>query len=372
MAHPNLPAASDRIFGLDLMRAAAIAMVLLAHGLWLFPESDGPIIQLLNLAGFLGVEMFFVLSGFLIGKILMRAFFQSDYGGKQVLQFLKRRWFRTLPNYYLILLVNIGIAAFIGYRIDEVWRYFFFLQNFAWPLMPFFPESWSLSVEETAYLVLPLVLLLMSRLPSERKSAGFLGLILLLLGIGIAAKYGYHLHHGATSMAVWNLSLKSVVVFRLDAIFTGVLFAWIAAHYPRAWQAFRVPAAVLALTAILFFAVGPGFFGLLIDRYPFFWNVLYLPLASFSFAMFLPLLSQWKQCPGAVGRAVTFIAMISYAMYLLHYSVVLQLLKYFVAPATSIPMLFVFAGIYLVVTVCLSCLLYRYYEKPMTDLRERF
>lgn len=370
MAHPNPPAVSDRIFGLDLMRASAIVMVLLAHGLWLFPESDRPIIQLLNLMGFFGVEMFFVLSGFLIGKILMRVFFQSDYGGKQVLHFLKRRWLRTLPSYYLILLVNIGIAAFIGYRIDGVWRYFFFLQNFAWPLMPFFPESWSLSVEETAYLVLPLSLLLISRLPSERKSGGFLGLILLLLGVGIAAKCGYHLHHGATSMAVWNLSLRSVVVFRIDAIFTGVLFGWVAVNYPRAWHFFRIPAAAVATVAVLFFVVGPGGLGLLIDRYPFFWNVIYLPLVSFSFAMFLPFLSQWKQGPGLIGRTVTFVAIISYAMYLLHYSVVLQLLKHYVAPATPIPMLLVFAGVYLMVTVVLSYLLYRYYEKPMTDLRD--
>lgn len=90
---------NDRKIGLDFLRCLAIAMVLLSHvgslaaALW-------PGILFRGFLGFLGVEIFFVLSGFLIGGILFR---QDAYlaGSRGLIAFYLRRWFRTLPNYYL-------------------------------------------------------------------------------------------------------------------------------------------------------------------------------------------------------------------------------------------------------------------------------
>jgi peptidoglycan/LPS O-acetylase OafA/YrhL len=144
-----------RIFGLDLMRTIAILMVLSGHCLWIYPQDDSLFHQLLQLFGFFGVEIFFVLSGFLIGKILYHLYLKDDFSLATVFYFLKRRWFRTFPNYYLVLLINILIAGFIGQETPKLWRYFFFLQNFKITMLPFFTESWSLSIEEFAYIVLP-------------------------------------------------------------------------------------------------------------------------------------------------------------------------------------------------------------------------
>ena len=105
-----------RIFGLDLMRAVAILMVLSSHLLWIYPPNNGIISQVFQLFGYLGVEIFFVLSGFLIGRIVYRLYLQDDFTISSVLYFLKRRWFRTLPNYYLVLLINILIFKHILYR----------------------------------------------------------------------------------------------------------------------------------------------------------------------------------------------------------------------------------------------------------------
>ncbi len=126
------------------MRATAILFVVFSHVLWIFPEASGVFVDLLRLMGVMGVEIFFVLSGFLIGRILFRIFTKETFKPKDLNYFLIRRWFRTLPNYYLALLINIGIVYYFGReQADSLWRYFFFLQNAVDGMDIFFTESWS-------------------------------------------------------------------------------------------------------------------------------------------------------------------------------------------------------------------------------------
>ena len=95
--------ARQRIFGLDLLRAIAIGLVLLCHitPFFVFPLAPGWFAEVSALAS-LGVDLFFVLSGFLIGGILLR---DLDRGAsfRSLVAFWSRRWWRTLPNYYLFL-----------------------------------------------------------------------------------------------------------------------------------------------------------------------------------------------------------------------------------------------------------------------------
>ena len=226
----------ERVFGLDLMRATAIMMVLLAHTLWIFPESGGYVYQLLKLCGFLGVEIFFVLSGFLIGKILYQLYLKDSFSSTAIFFFLKRRWFRTLPSYFLILLLNIIISSMIGYSFPSLWRYFFFLQNFNTTMLPFFPESWSLSIEEFAYVILPFFLLLVSSISKPKnKSRFFMLAISLLILIFFCNKIYYQYTTTNTTIDQWNISLKAVVWYRLDSIFIGVFFSWIYCNHHLFW-----------------------------------------------------------------------------------------------------------------------------------------
>jgi peptidoglycan/LPS O-acetylase OafA/YrhL len=99
---------NERVYGLDAFRAVAIILVVLGHGaqfadeiFWFLPS-----VPMLN--GVDGVELFFVLSGFLIGSILIKKIEKEEkFGLKSIMHFWKRRWFRTLPNYYLILFLNV-------------------------------------------------------------------------------------------------------------------------------------------------------------------------------------------------------------------------------------------------------------------------
>jgi peptidoglycan/LPS O-acetylase OafA/YrhL len=110
-------AAERKIFGLDLMRVGAILLVQAAHILWIYPSYKNLLTKAMNFSGFIGVELFFVLSGFLIGGSLHRVFLREDYNLKIIRNFLRRRMFRIMPNYFLVLIINIALFTYLGYDI---------------------------------------------------------------------------------------------------------------------------------------------------------------------------------------------------------------------------------------------------------------
>lgn len=364
----------NRIFGLDLMRAIAILMVLSSHSLWIYPASTSNIAQICQLFGYWGVEIFFVLSGFLIGKIVFLKYTQTDFKLTDIIHFLKRRWFRTLPNYYLVLLLNIGVAYLIGYSIESGWKYFLFLQNFSSPMLPFFTESWSLSIEEFAYVLLPIALLIKTVVVKPTNKANFFLVIILgFIGFFIATKILNALYFQPTTIHEWNLGVKSVVLFRLDAIFIGVLFSWISLNFSKFWIKSKLFFAFIGFCLLGFLFAGVGYFQLTYENYPFFWNVWYLPLTSVAFAFFLPILAGWKKMKWIfIQKIIVFISVISYSIYLLHYGIVLQLMKHYVSTeAMTTTELHGYTIVYLLITLGLSYVCYRFYEKPFTDLRDK-
>jgi len=100
----------NRIFGLDVIRALAILLVLCSHStLLLFPNQKHILLTVIQFFGTVGVDLFFVLSGFLIGTIILKQVHKGQTKFKDFCYFWVRRWFRTLPNYFLILLINIAL-----------------------------------------------------------------------------------------------------------------------------------------------------------------------------------------------------------------------------------------------------------------------
>jgi peptidoglycan/LPS O-acetylase OafA/YrhL len=117
---------------------------------------------------------------------------------------------------------------------------------------------------------------------------------------------------------------------------------------------------------------GMGFLQIFPETYPFVWNVIYLPLASFTIAFYMPFFSQLETTIGIIKRPVVFISKISYSIYLLHYSVIMQLLMLFVnRDKTSLGQLHFITVVYLTTTIFMSYLFYRFYEKPIMDLRDK-
>jgi len=362
-----------RIFGLDLMRAIAILMVMCSHTLWIVPEMRGVTRKLFSIFGILGVDVFFVLSGFLIGRILYKMYVSTDFNFKDITYFWIRRWFRTLPNYYLTLILNILVAIYIGNQLpDQLWKYGFFLHNFSTELPWFYPESWSLSVEEFAYILGPLLLFLVLFL---RKKASrpklFFQVTIFILLLFIASKLFYNSEETVRHMRHWTLNVKSIVIYRIDAIYYGVLAAYISIVKPKFWYNIRYIACaigILTLIAMNFLIPIKGWF---ITEYPAFWNVWYFIIKSAAITCTLPLLSSVKSAPKSIKIPITYISILSYAIYVFHYSIIMQLMKFLIP---SEPMagldLVIYLLVYVLITFVVAYLVYRLYEKPMTDLRD--
>ena len=356
------------------MRAAAIMFVVCSHALWVFPSAEGGFASLLRLSGVMGVEIFFVLSGFLIGRILFRIFTNKEFTTSHLIYFLIRRWFRTLPNYYLVLLLNVALVLYLGRDLpDTLPLYFGFLQNFNFGMNIFFTESWSLPIEEFAYVIGPLLfyLVLLPKWKVSRRKLFFLVTLLIILFF-IITKVFYNQQTGPNSLDYWNINLKAVVLYRIDAIYYGVMAAYISLVFAEHWKKYTFFYFFFGI--VVFLIVHGCIAGFTMDPYqqPFFFNVLYLPLCSLCIAGTLPFFSRLKRARPVLLRPITFISLISYSMYLLHYSIILQILNYYVdAEAFTTFDKWAFSIGYLTMTILFAYILYRIFEKPMMDIRDR-
>lgn len=364
---------SKRIFGLDLMRAVAIIMVICSHILWITPNAYGYIPDILSISGVMGVEIFFCLSGFLIGRILYRMYLSESFSFKNVFYFWIRRWLRTLPNYYIALIINIFIAMYIGNQLPEhLWKYFFFLHNFATEMPWFFPESWSLSIEEFAYILGPALLYLTLFIKTKiSKSKLFLATTLVIIFIFLISKLIYNQTETIRDMRYWNVNVKGMVIYRIDSIYYGVLAAYLSIVKRDFWNSIRYPLFIIGIFTLLGLNILIPINHIIIDTHPMFWNVWYFVIKSIGICMTLPLLSTMKSAPKVILKPITYISLLSYALYVLHYSIVMQLMKYFMPTEDFVGLdIAVFIFVYLLLTMVLSYLLYRFYEKPLMDLRD--
>jgi peptidoglycan/LPS O-acetylase OafA/YrhL len=362
---------AKRIFGLDLLRVISIALVLCSHTSIIYPPSDSLLAKLVDMCGFFGVELFFVMSGFLIGGIIFRLFVREDFGLRTMLVFLYRRLMRILPNYYLIILINLLIWMLLDYSVAEVWKYFLLWQNFATPLLPFFPESWSLPVKEFGYIIAVLLLfgcsVVLAKVP---RRTVFFAVIIGMTVFFFSTKIWYHLYMQNATMQQWDIALRSVVIYRIDTVLFGVLFGCVASEHGAFWKKQKIKFAFSGFLLLLLLAMCLGFFRFKIADSPFFWNVLCLPICGLGLVCFLPLFSGWESASKKWTRPVIFISEISYCVYLLHYSIVLFLMEHFIdTSGFSLLQLHLFTIGYLTITFTLSYLMYTYFEKPMMRLR---
>ena len=365
---------AGRVFGLDLLRAAAILMVICAHAFVVLYAHFGDALAVFGHGGFYGVELFFVLSGFLIGQILIRTGHDLGQAGN-VAFFYVRRWFRTLPLFFLFLIVNVVFERLFrahAVGIGETLSHGFFLRNLAGFHMTFFPESWSLAIEEWFYLLFPAALWLGLKM-TKRFDPAFLAVAVGFLAFSTVAR----MVTAQDPAATWSEGLRLVVIYRFDALMIGMLCAWLSLRYPEPWRRSALLAALAGLVLLIAmyatlwkFENGQLAFG--DDSY--FARTFRFSLVSLGFALLLPWASAWKLAGENFGStAVRKIALWSYGLYLVHLPVFLLVTRGGLGAGAplSLPTALLSFALQIGGAILLSSLLYRFFEAPCTRLREK-
>ncbi len=228
---------STRCPGLDTLRSLAILSVMLFH----IHGAVLPIFDGISRFGWAGVDLFFVLSGYLIGSQLLKPCLSGSR--PPLIGFYRRRAYRILPAYLVVVLLYFAIPSWREAAVlAPPWQFLTFTENLFiidWTVNHAFSHVWSLCVEEHFYLVLPVLVLAMMRKPSLRKTA-FLLTALVAAGIVIRSYVlVYQLqplgdgHFGFTYIA----HIYDPTYSRLDGLLAGVSLALVKTFRPLWWAA---------------------------------------------------------------------------------------------------------------------------------------
>ncbi|HLP53422.1 MAG TPA: acyltransferase [Fluviicola sp.] len=310
----------ERLNGLDHLRALAIIIVFLFH---YFILSGGQPEWLPEFAkfGWTGVDLFFVLSGFLITSQLL----SQVKKGKNISlkEFYAKRFFRIIPAFLVVLLLYFLVPLFREKEaLPPLWKFLTFTQNFGLDLKNHgtFSHAWSLCVEEHFYLFLPLILIFLQQL-KRLKNAYRVIIVLFLTGLAIRF-YVYESlsQNGEVDPVLWYRYIYYPTYNRLDGLLVGVLIASIYQFLPSLWS--RI-ARYGNLWIALGLAILSGAYFLCEDPFTFDASVFGFPLVAVGYGSLVigaispsGFLHKWK------SKVTTWIATVSYAIYLTHKGII--------------------------------------------------
>jgi peptidoglycan/LPS O-acetylase OafA/YrhL len=249
------PAAGNRFAGLDHLRALAIIIVFAYHySMWGHPPG---LYESLGSWGWTGVDLFFVLSGYLIGGQLFAKLSRNQpisYG-----EFYLKRSLRILPSYFAVLALYIAIPAFTERsHLPPLWRMLTFTQNFGLDLSQHgaFSHAWSLCIEEQFYLFLPLLIIGLTTLKAGTKAVWIIP-ALFLFGFAVRSYIWFDILTSPEQTSFGKTYYKLIYYptwSRLDGLLAGVALAAFYYFKPIAWQRLTRRGNWLLLIALLLLA----------------------------------------------------------------------------------------------------------------------
>lgn len=297
---------------LNGIRFIAVMLVLLDH--WLIP------INPFSFLGHLGVVIFFVLSGFLITRILFqnadecRSNFSSPL--TKIIRFIYRRSLRIFPIYFL--LMSIGVLFGLS-NMAHVWPYLiFYLPNLYIMLkgtwLGIWDHLWSLAVEEQYYLVFPYFILFLN--PKR-----YLSLFVAMLSIGLGIRLGFYLFATHSTKELdwmwWYVNPFAAV----DCFGLGGILAYLFHYHQAYFQSIKFLKKGLFLSALIYIAV------LYLAKQASFphdniWSIAFERFSGASMSFFLIALSirkdTWFLSAFLKQKWVSYLGQISYGIYLYH------------------------------------------------------
>jgi peptidoglycan/LPS O-acetylase OafA/YrhL len=368
-----LLAGAKRNNGLDTLRVAAILLVFAYH--YMVFVSGEPTFGWVSTAGWAGVDLFFVLSGYLIGNQLFAGISRGQTLSLKA--FYARRFVRTLPNYYAVLALYFLLPTLMGGNAPPpLWRFLSFTQNLWLQPGTAFSHAWSLCIEEQFYLLLPLFIVGALRI-GKRFSVRAAWLVLAgFIVVGIATRSVLWLRFGQDATGdvpgyYPNIYYSSFC--RFDEFLPGVAIAMLRNFHPQTWERITRWGAATFTAGLI--AVAASFYAILeyyyVDGvgYGFFMTAFGYSLVACAFGLLVvaalspaSLLFRLR-IPGA-----GFLAAWSYAIYLSHKPIAFILQK-----QLSLAGLNPTAMVLPIAAACLlgGWLLHRVVETPFMRWRDR-
>ncbi|MFO3704983.1 acyltransferase family protein [Xanthomonas codiaei] len=307
---------------LDLLRGIAIVWVMLFHSFVV--GGLGPDWAWLSRYGWMGVDLFFVLSGFLIGNQVLTPLARGQR--LDVRDFYLRRALRILPAFAVVLIVYM---AWPGFReapgLAPWWMFASFTLNLFvdYGQQAAFSHAWSLCVEEHFYLVFPLLATLLLRRPS---AARFIALCMAVVVAGIALRSSVWLHNtaldqiGAGQQRNWFVEdIYYPTWNRLDGLLAGVALAVLKVFRPQTWQRLQQRGGTWLLAGIATLALAMWLFR---ERTGLIGNAVGWPVLSVGLALLVLAGSATDSLSGRLHvPGAAWLATVSYSLYLTHKAV---------------------------------------------------
>jgi peptidoglycan/LPS O-acetylase OafA/YrhL len=350
--------------GLDLLRALAIVIVVVYHaGIMGFPLPGR-----VHRWGWIGVDLFFVLSGYLIGGQLL-----SELGRNHRLnlpRFYARRALRILPAYLAILTIYFLLPSWREYpdMAQPLWKFLFSLQNIALHGGTAFSHAWSLAVEDQFYLALPFLLLLLFW---RSRAAIVLSCFIVVGGILLRAYLASQNPSvdGGVSFRAFQAWIYYPTWTRLDPLVLGVVVAAVEKFRPRLWHRLTSSAIWLWLPALalIVYALWLGE-GDHIDLNACVWQfpLLAIGMAGLLVCALSPRLP--LHCFAIPGAA--FIASIAYSAYLVQKLAIHAVVEFCRAKDIDTQSVFALVAVELCVYAAAAILFFTV-ERPFLQLRRR-
>jgi peptidoglycan/LPS O-acetylase OafA/YrhL len=313
-----LPSGSkNKLYGLDHLRALAICFVFIYHySIFYHPEWT----TTFGKFGWTGVDLFFVLSGYLIASQLFTRI--SLYKSISLQQFFIRRFFRIIPPYLVVVSIYF-LFPYVHEReaLAPLWKYMSFTQNLGLDLRTqgTFSHAWSLCIEEQFYMVLPLLLSGLIYFNAIKK--GYWFLIALFLSGFLVRLYCYQVvlqpHSESGDFGVlWYKWIYYPTFCRLDGLLVGVAIAALLQFMPALGKRVLRYGNMLLLLGCMILA---GAYFLCLEEQSFAASIFGFPVVSIGYGVLvLGALSPGSLLYNYRSGVTTTIASLSYGVYLIH------------------------------------------------------
>jgi peptidoglycan/LPS O-acetylase OafA/YrhL len=350
-----------RIKSIDFLRGIAILLVLCRH----FNYSATA-----HLIGWSGVDLFFVLSGFLVSGLLFNEYKKNN--SVQPFKFLIRRGFKIYPLFWFAILLVVIAHYFTGYGTSnsELLAELFFYQNYK--ISEILRVTWSLAVEEHFYILLIISVTIAIKCKKLENKKAFHTFAFIVLAYCLCARIITSIQYSSYDM----FTHYTPTHLRIDALTFGCIIAY-NYHFNKEWLSSFINKNVEKLSFIMLACLLPLFF---FGSETIFMRTIGFTMTYVGFGIMLNLFvvadkvsaSMEKYVGSIVYNGIAKIGLYSYAIYLLHIQVLILLWK--ITGAFKIA--YLTDTTFFIAYVCLSVFVGMFFtyliENPMLKLREKF